>query len=98
VTPVNGLAVQVVAGLLVLGISALGTWTLHKLREDFDQHLRETRRAADLSRDNADVLEDHDLIQQAETDHVRKEAVDSERVRLAQMLITGEIDPEEFNR
>jgi len=94
----NGLTVQVAAGLLVLAIGGIGTYTLHKLRRDFEQHLRDTRRAEKRSRDNADVLEHHNLIDEADTDHIRKETVDPERVRLAQMLITGEVDPEELNK
>jgi hypothetical protein len=92
---VSEIVAQVTSGLLVALIGGIATWTLHRLRKDFDQHLKDTRRADRLSRQNADVLEHHGLIEDANVDHLR-DGPEAARVRLANKIMQGELDPDEL--
>jgi hypothetical protein len=93
---VNEIVAQVASGLLVALVGGIATWTLHRLRKDFDQHLKDTRRAERLSQQNADVLEHHGLIKDANVDHLR-DGPEAARVRVASKIIQGELDPEDFD-
>jgi DNA-binding transcriptional regulator YbjK len=44
-----------------------------KLHQDLQAFLTTVERAEQRSRDNADVLADHNLIEQSDTDHMRTE-------------------------
>lgn len=66
------------------------TWTAHRIRREFHEFHSEWEQTHRLARDNADVLADHGLIEEADTEHVREE--ERAASALIQAVATGEID------
>jgi len=71
------------------------TWTAHRIRREFHEFVTEWEQTHRLARDNADVLADHGLIEEADTNHVREE--ERAASALVQALATGEIDADELD-
>ncbi|WP_153952320.1 hypothetical protein [Halosegnis longus] len=70
-------------------------WTADRIRREFHEFRREWEQTHRLARDNADVLADHGLIEEAETKHVREE--ERAASALVQALATGEIESDDLD-
>jgi hypothetical protein len=67
--PITTFAVTVAAGLVV----AIAGWLARTMHNDVREFLTAVQKADERSRDNAEVLQEHDLIEQAPVNHIARE-------------------------